>query len=199
GVLTLTARSRRTIAYEVTAPPDEDREIIAEEARVEGWTPSADAKEVETTPTRFRYRIVAPKGRTTNATLALERTDSETITLTSLAPEEMLARIRGLQNESAALKETVAKLGTVVADINKARAQRAQLEAERKKIGEDQDRIRRNLQSVGQGSDLGRQYIDTLKSQENRLVEIGRTDQALESTIAAKRQAAEQIARQLAL
>jgi len=199
GVLTLTARSRRTIAYEVTAPPDEDREIVVEEARVEGWTPSADAKEVETTPTRFRYRIVAPKARTTNATLALERTDNETVMLTSLAPEEMLARIRGLQNESAALKETVAKLGTVVAEINKARAQRAQLEAERKKIGEDQDRIRRNLQSVGQGSDLGRQYIETLKSQENRLTEIGRTDQALEADIATKRQAAEQIARQLTL
>ena len=154
---------------------------------------------METTPTRFRYRIAAPKGRTTNATLALERTDSETVTLTSLAPEEMLARIRGLQNESPALKETMAKLGTVVAEINKARAQRAQLEAERKKIGEDQDRIRRNLQAVGQGSDLGRQYIDTLKSQETRLTEIGRTDQALEADIAAKRQAAEQIARQLTL
>ena len=107
-----------------------------------------------------------PKGKTTKASLSLERIDSETVALTSLGAEDVLARIRGLQNESAALKDTVAKLGTIVAEINKARSQRTQLDAERKKIGEDQERIRRNLQSVGQGSDLGRQYIDTLKKQE---------------------------------
>lgn len=91
----------------------------------------------------------------------------------------------------------MSKLGTIVADINKARSQRTQLEAERKKIGEDQERIRRNLQSVGQGSDLGRQYIETLKKQEERLAEIARADQTFESEIAAKRLAAEQLTRQL--
>ena len=84
----------------------------------------------------------------------LERTDSQTIVLTTLAAADMLARIRGLQNESPALKDTVAKLDIIVGDIAKARAQRAQLEAESKKIAEDQDRIRRNLQSVGQGASI---------------------------------------------
>jgi hypothetical protein len=198
GVLTLTSRSRRTIAYEVTTPAEEDREIIVEEQRAEGWMPTADTK-VDETPTLFRYRIVAPKGRTTKAALSVERTDSETVVLTSLAADDILARLRGLQNESAALKDVVAKLGTIVADINKARTRRAQLDAERKKIADDQDRIRRNLQAVGQGSDLGRQYIDTLKAQETRLADIARTDAALEDEIAAKRQSAEQLARQLTL
>jgi hypothetical protein len=199
GVLTLTTRSRRTIAYEVTAPADEDREIIVEEPRVEGWKPSAESKEVEETPTRLRYKVVAPKGQTTKATLAVERIDSETVVLTNLGAENILARIRGLQNESAALKETVAKLGTVVAEINKARSQRTQLETERKKIAEDQDRIRRNLQSAGPASDLGRRYLDTLKTQEDRLAEIARNDQVLEGEIIAKQQSAEQLARQLTL
>lgn len=197
GVLTLTTRSRRTFAYEVAAPADEDREIVVEELRIDGWQPSPESKNVEETPTRFRHKIVAPKGQTTKATLSIERIDSETVALTSLGAEGILARIRGLQNESAALRDTMAKLGTIVAEINKARSQRTQLDAERKKIGEDQERIRRNLQSVGQASDLGRQYIDTLKKQEERLAEIARADQALEAEIAAKRLAAEQIARQL--
>lgn len=197
GVLTLTTRSRRTIAYEVTAPADEDREILVEEPRPTGWKPAPESKDVEETPTRFRHRIVAAKGQTAKATLGIERIDSETVALTSLGAEEILARIRGLQNESAALKDTVAKLGAIVAEINKARSQRSQLDAERKKMGEDQERIRRNLQSVGQGSDLGRQYIETLKKQEERFAEIARADQAHEADIAAKRQAAEQLARQL--
>lgn len=197
GVLTLTTRSRRTIAYEVTAPPDEDREIVVEEPRIDGWKPSPESKDVEETPTRFRHKIVAAKGQATKATLSMERIDGETIVLTSLGAEDILARIRGLQNESAALKDTAAKLGAIVADINKARSQRTQIDSERKKIGEDQERIRRNLQSVGQGSDLGRQYIESLKKQEERLAEIARADQALEAEIAARRVAAEQLARQL--
>lgn len=197
--LTLTTRSRRSIAYEVTPPPDEDREIVVEEARADGWKPSPESKDVEETPTRFRYRIAAPKGRTTKADLVLERTDRQTVQLADLGTEEILARSRGLDNESAALKEAVAKLAALVTEINKAKSQRAQLDAERKRIAEDQDRIRRNLQSVGAGSDLGRRYLDTLKSQEDRLADITRSDAALEDALAAKRKSAEEVARQLAL
>jgi hypothetical protein len=199
GELTLTTRSRRSIAYEVTAPPDEDREIVVEEARADGWTPSPETKDVEETPTRFRYKIAAPNGTTAKANLVLERTDRQTVNLIDLGTEEILARIRGLDNQGAALKETLAKLAALVTEINKAKSQRSQLEAERKRIAEDQERIRRNLQSVGAGSDLGRRYLDTLKSQEDRLAEISRSDVALEDGLAAKRKSAEELARQLVL
>jgi hypothetical protein len=157
GVLTLTTRSRRTIAYEVTAPAHEDREIVVEEPWAAGWKPSPESKDVEETPTMFRHKITAAEGQTSRATLSIERVDGETVTLTSLGPEDILVRIRGLQNESPALKETLAKVAAIVGEINKARSQRTQLEAERKKINEDQERIRRNLQAVGQGSDLATQ------------------------------------------
>jgi hypothetical protein len=199
GTLELTTRSRRSISYEITAPADEDRQIVIEEARTEGWKPASETSGVEETPTRFRYAVSAPKGQTTKATLVLERTDSQTVILTTLAAEDMLAQIRGLQNESAALNDTVAKLGAIVNDINKARTQRTQLEAERKKIADDQNRIRQNLQSVGQGSDLGRRYLQTLKSQEDRLAEINGIDAKMENEIAANRQSAEELARHLTL
>lgn len=199
GQLTLTIRSRRTINYEVTPPPDEDREIVVEEERVGGWMPAADAKNVEETPTRFRYTIAAPKGKTTTGALVLDRTDHETVVLTDLGPEDIFARIRGLDNESPALKATVDKLAAIVGEINRARVEKAQLENERKAITQDQDRIRRNLQSVGAGSDLGRRYLDTLKTQEDRLAEIVRWETALDSDIEAKRKAAAEVARQLVL
>ena len=199
GELTLTTRSRRTIAYEVTPPPDEDREIIVEEARADGWTPSAESKDVEETPTRFRYKITAPKGVTTKAGLVVERTDRHSVSLNALGAEEILARIQGLDNESPALKETVAKLSALVTAINQATSQRGQLDAERNRIAEDQERIRRNLQSVGAGSDLGRRYLATLQSQEDRLAEIERGDAALADQLAATRKSAAELARQLAL
>lgn len=199
GQLTLTIRSRRTIAYEVTPPPDEDREIVVEEERANGWAPAADTKNVEETPTRYRYTIAAPKGKTTNAALVLDRTDHESVALTDLGPEEIYARIRGLDNESPALKATVDQLAGIVGEISRARSEKAQLENERKAIAQDQDRIRRNLQSVGAGSDLGRRYLETLKSQEDRLAEIANNNAALDNEIDAKRKSAAEVARGLVL
>ena len=67
-----------------TAPPDEDREIMVEEARVQGWTPAGDSKGVEETPTRYRHKISARKGMTTKASFAVERLDSESVVLTEM-------------------------------------------------------------------------------------------------------------------
>ena len=199
GELTITTRSRRTIAYEITPPTEEDREIIIEEPRAAGWAPSADQQEIEETPTRFRFKIDAAKGTTTKSKLVIERTDRRMVHLTSLAPEQILTTIQGLENETPALKSAVARLGETIGEINRARAQRSQLEAERKKIGEDQERIRRNLGSVGANSDLGRRYLESLKSQEERLGVIARSDQLLEAEIAARRTVAEEIAKGLSL
>ncbi|MGV3633284.1 MAG: hypothetical protein ACO1NY_02975, partial [Pseudorhodoplanes sp.] len=60
GTLTVQTRSTRTIDYEVTTPPDEDREIVVEEERIGGWTPVAGTKNIEETPTRYRHTIAAP-------------------------------------------------------------------------------------------------------------------------------------------
>jgi hypothetical protein len=111
----------------------------------------------------------------------------------------MLVRMSGLQNETPALKATIAKLTALVQEMNKARAQRGQFEAEREKIVSDQERVRSNLQSVGQASDLGRRYLTTLKTQEDRLGEIEKLDAALEKEIEAKAKAAEDVVRQLTL
>lgn len=199
GELTITTRSRHTIAYEVTPPNEEDREVIVEEPRAAGWTPSADQQEIEETPTRFRFKIDAPKGKTAKSTLVLERTDHRVVRLTSLGAEQILTTIQGLENESPALRNAIKRLGETIGEINRARAQRGQLEAERKKIAEDQERIRRNLSSVGSSSDLGRRYLDTLKTQEERLTVIGRSEELLDAEIAARRNVAEEIAKGLSL
>jgi hypothetical protein len=87
----------------------------------------------------------------------------------------------------------------VVAAINKAEQRRNELEAETNTITGDQERIRSNLQSVGQESDLGRRYLNTLRTQEDRLDAIGDERKKLDATIAAKRQEAVDIANELVL
>ncbi len=199
GELTLTVKSRWAIDYEITPPGEEDREVFIEEPRLDGWKQAGDTKDVEETATRLRYRVVAPKGKTTKATLTREHTDYQMVSLTSLAPDRILATVSGLQNETGALKEAITKLSAVVGDITKANARKRELESEKKKIGDDQERIRKNLASVGQSSDLGRRYLDTLKAQEDRLAAIAAEEKKLDDDLAGKTKKAEEIAQDLAL
>jgi uncharacterized caspase-like protein len=197
GTLTLTIRSRRTINYEVTHTGNEDGVVVVEEGRAEGWTLLGYSKDVEETPTRFLYRIAAAKGQATKASLVLERVDSEIIVLATLAPEEMLSKISGLQNESPKLKETIARLDVIVDAITKIKARQSELENERRRILGDQERIHANLDVVGRASDLGRRYLRSLKVQQDRLAEISRLKVLHEGEIASRVRSAEELARGL--
>ncbi len=199
GELTLTVKSRWAIDYEITPPGEEDREVFIEEPRRDDWKPAGDTKDIEETATRLRYRVVAPKGKTTKATLTREHTDYQSVSLTSLAPDRILAAVSGLQNEAPALKDAVAKLSAVVGDITKINAHKRELDVERKRIGDDQERIRKNLTSAGQSSDLGRRYLDTLKTQEDRLAAIATEEKKLDEELAAKTRQAEDVAQALVL
>ena len=154
---------------------------------------------VEETPTRLRYTVLAPKGKTAKATLFREHMDYESMSLSSLAPDRIAAVISGLENQTPALKEATAKLGALASDIGKANAHRRELDTERRKIASDQDRIRKNLASTGSSSDLGRHYLDTLKGQEDRLTAIATEEKAIEQEIAGKMKEAEGVAQALVL
>ncbi|MER2606694.1 MAG: DUF4139 domain-containing protein [Siculibacillus sp.] len=198
GVLETTIRSRHAFVYELTAPATEDRTVVIEEARISGWTPVAK-EGIEDTPTHHRLRVVAPKGVTTRAELVLERVDVQTVKIGTLGPDDLLARLQGLENEGPALREAIERLAAVVTEVSRIRAQTDRNNEEREKIASDQERIRANLSSVGAASDLGRRYVETLRGQENRLVELDRADRAAIETLAARRRDAEEIVKALKL
>ncbi len=199
GELTVTVKSRWDIDYEITPPADEDRDIVIDEARSDGWKPTGNTKDIEETPSRLRFKVAAPKGKTTKVTLAREHIDQQSITLGDLDADGLLTTVSGLENGTPALKEAVAKLGALVAAMNDAKARREKLEAETAKITEDQNRLRENLKSVGQGSDLGRRYLDKLRAQEDRIAAIATEDEALEKLTAAKQKSAQELAQSLSL
>ena len=199
GELSVTVKSLWTVDYEITPPAEEDREVIIEEPRQDGWKPAGDSKNAEETPTRFRLTVQAPKGKTTKASLYREHLDHESVSLSSLAPDRIAATISGLENQTPALKEAIAKLGELATAIGRANTHKRELETERKKIAEDQDRIRKNLTSTGASSDLGRRYLDTLKNQEDRLAAIATEEKAIEQDVAGKMKEAEGVAQALVL
>ena len=199
GQLTLTVKSQRSLDYEITPPAEEDRQIVIDEARADGWQPANPAGEIEQTTARLRYKVNAPKGQTTKASLVLERTDYQSIRLTTLDPKRLQATLQGIDDPSPALKDALAKLGALIADINTASVRKEKLATESRQISEDQDRIRRNIEATGRGSDLGRRYLDTLRVQEDRIAAINAEVAKLDAEIAAKHEQAAQIGKTLTL
>ena len=199
GVLTISTKSVRTIDYEITPPVEEDRAIVIEEPRVDGWKPTASLEQIKLTASRLRYEINAPKGETTKTQLRLERVDDEKIRLSSLAPDTLYATLNGLQNTGSALKETLAELRKIASAINEAERNKRKLDNENDQIGRDQERIRENLAAVGQTSDLGRRYLETLREQEDRLAEISVQKRKLDGEIATHRAEAVKLANRLEL
>jgi hypothetical protein len=203
GVLTVTTHWRHALSYELTAPADEDRDIVIEENRAllggTGWSLARDTAGVETTPTQYRTTVKVPRGKTTSAALAFERTDTSTATLTALAPDDIVARVRNLQNQSEAFKATLARLSALATDLSRAKAQLGRLDAEHKGIVDDQARIRENLKATGQDTDLGKRFLELLKEREDRLAQNARQYADTQADIVAKQKAAEDVARQLSL
>ncbi|WP_088348672.1 MULTISPECIES: DUF4139 domain-containing protein [Rhodomicrobium] len=199
GQLTVSVKSVRRIDYEITPPKEEDRDVVIDEVRPSGWNPVGDAAKIEQTAARLRLKVNAPKGQTTKASLGLERTDQEFIALNTLDAGGIEATLRGLENTSPALQQALAQLGAIVADINRAERRREAIEAEVKGVSEDQERIRKNLQAVGANSDLGRRYVEALKTQENRLDAVKEESDKLDEEIAAKGEEAATVAKTLVL
>jgi hypothetical protein len=199
GELTVTTRSTWAIDYEIAPPAEEDRAIVIDEARADGWNIVGDRANIEETPSRVRLKVAAPRGKTLKTSLVRERIDFQTVHLSTMTPDRLLAVVSGLENDAPALSATLSKLAAIVEAINGIDAKCRELDVERKHIYEDQDRIRKNLASVGQGSDLGRRYLDALKAQEDRLSAIAAEERALREDGMAKDKAARDLAEALTL
>lgn len=193
GRLTTTVKAKRVVSWEITPPADEARQMILEERRLDGWTPVAAPGEVEVTASRLRRLVEVPAGKPTTVELVQERTTKESVDLTTLPIEQMIVSVRGLENADAGVKQAIERLSGLMAEISKAEATREKNDQERGKIATDQERIRANLQAVGAASDLGRRYLEQMKTQENRLGDLAKSDAALEDLVAARRKAAEEL------
>jgi hypothetical protein len=187
GVLELTVLEQQTTRYRLRGPAREGRRVVLEHPRVPDWRLVAPAeRDVELT--RDRYRIP----------LALEPAAEVTVTVTVERPRVTTIALAGL---TAAALATYARTGALAAPVRQAferlaheresveREERAvaALEARRREIHEEQQRLRANLGSVGPG-DLRQRYLDKLRQQEDTLERIETDTGAARARLAAARQ-----------
>jgi hypothetical protein len=180
GVLKRSVRKRRTISYEIT-PTDEDRTVVLEEQRADGWSPVGDASGIEQTPTELRKTVKAPKGKTTKVSLVLEHVDKQDVRLADLSFSRMLGFFTDLQNEAPALKDLISKLSDAVNKAANAERQLGRLADRKSELTADETRIRENLRAVGPAGEQGRTYQAQLAETDQKLATIAKDQEKLRS------------------
>lgn len=191
GVLRQKAVYLNTTIYMVKAPAEEDRTIIIEHPRMEGWElvkPDGADEEPEVTATHYRVRLVVPAGESKTLKLTLRREDQESFMLVDMSAEDLTARISAAGRDlPSSLRRALEKAGAMRAEIFDIEQKIQALANERQNVYADQERMRENIRAVSTNSALGKRYLDKMQAQEDRLAAIDEETQTLNDSLTSAR------------
>ena len=179
GVLELTIVDRQTTTYRLKAPAREDRRVTIEHPRRTGWELTGAAKDgAEITPAHYRIAQELKAGTDTTLDVTLERQRLQRVRLINLARSAIVGYAKTGELDPK-IRESFEKMAELRKAIDEAERRLKDLEADRKRIFQEQGRIRSNMNRIRRGSDLYQRYVAKLNTQETRLEQIdSRTDEA---------------------
>lgn len=172
GLLQIGMVERSQTAYTIAGAAREARTVIVEHPRQPGWDlaePKGDR--VEVTADAYRLPVEVPAGQTVTLAVVLERPRLNEFQLPSLAIER-IAFFATARDLPESIRQAMVQLGTLRAAVTQREHALEQLEKNRGEEVADQERLRENLGSVPEGSDLHRRYLAKLGEQENDLEKL---------------------------
>ncbi|MCK6450204.1 MAG: DUF4139 domain-containing protein [Alphaproteobacteria bacterium] len=176
GVLTLSITDEQTTLYRVKAPANEDRMLLIEQPRVGGWE-LVSPKPGEVELTRGHYRIARPlaKAGTTTVEVVTQRPRQNVVQIAGLNHQALLGYARQ-GSIPGPVRQALERIAGMQAEVDRLDRQVKEAASQRETIAKDQERLRQNLASVPAGSDLAKRYLATMKTQEDRIDLLRRTE-----------------------
>jgi hypothetical protein len=168
GVLTISRKQRSINAYDLHNKAAAAKKVLILSPIQNGYELVEPAKPSEKAKDEYRFEVDVPAGKTTEFKTVRERTYSETAALLNTNIDTLLVYSRNekISSQLKAALEEVVKRRNAVTDIQR---QRQALQDQMKNISDDQDRIRRNMDSLPRDSDLFKSYMAKLTAQETQL------------------------------
>lgn len=179
GVVEMRSLVRSTTTYEfVNKDRQRERTLIVEHPRNNGWSLKQPEKPAEQTAQTYRFEVQIDAGKTAPLSIVQEietRTEYQT---GQFSLQSMIAYSKnGAASEAVvnAFREMARRQGEIAGH------QRTldDLNNERARIGEEQNRIRQNMNTIERESDLYRRYMTKFTEQESRLEAI--TEESLKA------------------
>lgn len=174
--------------YIFTNDDHRERTILVEHPRTDGWELVQPDNAREVTESAYRFEVQVPAGESRTLEVRLARVDRETIALTSWSIDDLAGYARQ-GKVSDQVMEAFTQAQRLNSEVRRQEERLVQLEREIRDIGEDQDRIRRNMGSIDRNSELYRRYIARLDEQETRLDDLRQEVRAAQNALEAARAA----------
>lgn len=161
------------------------RNLIIEEPRRDGFELVEPTKPTEETTDTYRFEVSVPAKGSKNLEVITQRIMGESFGVMSISQ----AQFAGYSTDgkaSQAVKDAYAKAWELQQAVNTANERVRAIETERSEITTEQDRIRKNMESIERTSELYQRLLAKLTTQETRMDDLA--DQ-LKSARAAVKQA----------
>jgi len=176
GVLQVKRLSTWTQKYAVKNKADEQRQLIIEHPFRPDRTLVEPAKFEEKTSALYRFRLPVKKDSTEELLAKEEKVTSEEIAILSGSTDSLIVYSKNekiTKKVRDALIEAIRIKQEMTGSQNKLASLTGQLES----IKSGQDRLRKNIQTVGRDSELGRRYLKKLSEEEDQIEQLNKVIQ----------------------
>jgi hypothetical protein len=199
GVMMLISKELYRTSYEIEGAAKEERVVLLEHPRWEGWTlVEPEEEQLETTTANYRALVAVPAGETRTMTFGFERPTSQAVYLSSI-DDGSLDYYLEASFVPETVKQQLALLVNLRGDLADRRRELSVIDSRINQIIADQGRIRQNLQSVPAESDLQRRYLEQLGQQEDELATLRTASEAKRQEVAAAEAAVAAFLKQLSI
>lgn len=189
GVFRYTATERQTVTYRVKGAKLEARSLIVEHPRVPGWKLiQPPEKDVELAETAYRIRGELPKDSTATIEVVLEYPRTETLQIAQINREQ-IAYYASSQELDKPVRDAFVELARLQGEVDGHTRRVEGLNLQRKRLVEDQSRLRDNLNRTPANTDLHRRYLAKLNEQEGEIEKLDAELRKVEEAQARAREA----------
>jgi hypothetical protein len=188
GVLLATYKQLRRQSYTIKNSGSRSKTVLVEHPIDRRWELRLPQEPTEETRDMYRFAVEAKPGDQMELKIEEEQTVRQTVALDS-APDETIRLYLSAQTVSESVKKALREVVRRKAEIAELARQKEQVEAEIATIGDEQQRIRGNMQAIAQNSDLYNRYVTKFTEQEDRVEELRDEQRALQQRLNAAQQA----------
>ena len=168
GTLYASRKYSRSRTYTVKNSGRREKHVLIEYPIDHSWKLVQPEKPEETTRDMYRFGVDADPGEPETLVVEEERTDNEAMAVTNMDDNSIriyLSQQVVSEKIKAALQEVIKRKQALQAVVTK----RQQLQQEVNVIGQEQDRIRKNMAELPKDSDLFNRYIKKFTDQEDSI------------------------------
>lgn len=170
GVLQVSRLISYTQTYAILNKADAKRPLIIEHPFAAGRKLLEPEKYEEKTPALYRFRLAADKGKT-DFTVREEQVQMQSIELLPCAPGDFLRYTKNAEI-SPKVKDALIKAAEMKGMLADLQRQLEEKTRQMATIKDGQERLRRNIDTAGNNTDLGRRYLAKLSAEEDQIEKL---------------------------